>query len=121
MALAILSGYSEPTYDDWKIPVVKEKSIEIIDNSMKCNCYAFVKKVYFPNLPITTDILNNLKKEVGDVAVFYYPKSGLYHYAKVLESDGYTFKIDEANYSHCRLTQRELTLDYPQLIGFWSS
>lgn len=92
---------------------------ETISNEILCNCFAYQKSKHFPDLPMTSEIKVNLQKEISDLAVFYYPKSGLYHYAKVTWTDGYNFTTDEANMSHCKITQRSLNLDYPQLIGFY--
>lgn len=79
----------------------------------------YVKKTYHQDLPPMAVINANLRAEVSDVAVFYYRNSGLYHYAKVTWSDGYNFKTDEANFSHCMLSQRNLSTDYPHLLGFY--
>lgn len=84
-----------------------------------CNCYAYTKTIHYPDLPSTSVIKANIRSEISDVAVFYYPDIGLYHYAAVIASDGYNFTIDEANYRHCARTTRELTLDYPGLLGFY--
>ena len=91
-----------------------------LESNVMCNCWAYVKQKYFANLPSTTFIHANLTQTISDVAVFYYPSSGVYHYAKVLSNDGFSFTIDEANYHRCQETQRTLTLDYPRLIGFYN-
>lgn len=91
-----------------------------INTEVLCNCYAYQKSKHFPDLPSTVEILENLEEEISSLAVFYYPDSGLYHYAKVTWTDGYNFTTDEANLSPCKLTQRTLNLDYPRLIGFYT-
>lgn len=84
-----------------------------------CNCWQYVKNTYYSNLPSMNVINSNIRSEIGDVAVMYYPESGLYHYAKVISSDGYNFVTDEANYNHCKRSNRQLTVDYPRLLGFY--
>lgn len=84
-----------------------------------CNCWAFTKQTYHPDLPSMKEVNSNLTQNISDVAVFYYHNSGLYHYAKVTWTDGYNFKIDEANYNHCKRSQRDLNLDYQYLLGFY--
>lgn len=110
-------GISQPTYGDLK---AEEKYIETKNIDIRCNCFEYVKFAYFPSLPRTSDILNNLQVEVGDVAVFFYPKSGLHHYARVIWTDGFNYRIDEANFSHCQLSQRDLTINDPHLLGFFN-
>ena len=90
-----------------------------VDSRILCNCYLYTKQL-IPSLPSTSTILDNLQLHVGDVAVFYYPESGLHHYAAVTWTDGWRFSIDEANYRTCQQTNRTLTLEYPRLIGFYS-
>jgi hypothetical protein len=96
----------------------EEKRVEPIAPGVAYNCYAYTKSL-IPDLPGTNHILANLTPEISDVAVFYYPKSGLYHYAKVTWSDGYNFGILESNYRAGQITERNLSLDYPNLIGFY--
>ena len=96
------------------------KDPEITFPGEACNCWLYQKNNYFPDLPSTATIKSNLVKEIGDLAVFYYPESGLYHYAKVIWNDGYSIGLDEANYNHCKITQRVVNIDYPRLIGFYN-
>lgn len=100
-----------------EVPDIKTEVV-VDDPSILCNCFAYVKKQY-PNLPRTQEIKQNLTEDVGDLAVFYYPNSGLYHYASVSETDGFSFKIKEANYKRCQETTREINTDYPYLLGFY--
>lgn len=87
------------------------------------NCWQFIKDFYHSNIPSTKTIQSNLKKEYGDIAVFYYPNStpeNRWHYAKTvgLNKSG-SFMIDEANYKKGKRTQRELTFDNYALKGFY--
>jgi len=100
-------------------PQEEEKIETAVDSSVLCNCVRYVKEKYHPNLPPMISVVDNLSQTIGDVAVFYYPRSGLYHYAKVTWHDGYSYTIDEANYHTCQRSERTLTLDYPSLIGFY--
>lgn len=86
--------------------------------SALCNCYKFVDSVV--DLPHSSVVLNNLE-DSGNVAVFYYPKSGLYHYAFVINNDDGSVMIAETNYRHCKYSQRVIGTDYPNLIGFYQT
>ena len=86
--------------------------------SALCNCYKFVDSVV--DLPHSSVILNNIG-DSGNVAVFYYPRSGLYHYAFVINNDDGSVMIAETNYRHCQYTQRVIRMDYPNLIGFYQT
>lgn len=118
LAIASLLGTTEPTYKNWNNPIGKENVITI-EKSLKCNCYLYQKELFFPNLPHTEYILNNLQSNIGSLAVFYYPNSGLHHYAKVTWTNGYSFETNEANFKYCEISKRILNLDYPRLIGFY--
>lgn len=96
----------------------KKKYEEPNTTSILCNCYAFVDSVV--DLPHSMDVLTNLE-ESGNVAVFYYPESGLYHYALVTNTAGSTITISETNYSHCEYSQRIIRADEPGLIGFYNA
>jgi hypothetical protein len=80
---------------------------------IRSNCYAYVKYVY-PETPGTDTILANLS-DSGEIAVFYYPKSGLYHYAVVESRE--PFIVSDTNYgSDTKKTRHETDL---HLIGFY--
>lgn len=80
---------------------------------IRSNCYAYVKYVY-PETPDTNTILANLS-ESGEIAVFYYPKSGLYHYAVVESRE--PFIVSDTNYgSDTKKIRQETDLN---LIGFY--
>lgn len=80
---------------------------------VRSNCFAYVKHVY-PETPPTATILANLT-DSGEIAVFYYPESGLYHYAVVESLE--PFIISDTNYgSDTKKTRPETGL---HLIGFY--
>lgn len=128
MALLSIPDFlsAEPLPDDFFLPEVVEEVEEIkeepieIDEKVLCNCWKTLKTLYYPHLPSVKVITSNLQKEVGDIAVFYYSKSGLYHFAKVTNSNSENFTIDEGNMVRCQRTQRTLTYDYTHLIGFYN-
>lgn len=105
------------------LPVIEEKEeelvIEEVPNSIKCNCYAYQKHAYFPNLPSTSEILSSLS-DSGDLAVFYYGSSGVNHYAKVVERTDEYIIVDEANFHRCEVGIRKVMLNDPNLIGFYN-
>ena len=77
------------------------------------NCWEYVRYVY-PDLPNTATILSNLGAS-GEVAVFYYPDSDLYHYAVVESVE--PFIITDTNFSgHKKETREETSLRF---IGFY--
>ena len=81
--------------------------------SILSNCYAYVQSRY-PQLPNTQTILANLGA-TGEVAVFYYPDSDLYHYAVVESIE--PFIVTDTNYdSPTKKTRQESSL---RLIGFY--
>lgn len=123
-AFAQIIDEPEPITIEVTIEQEKEVAPEPVEKSKptgECNCYGFLKKTYYPDLVGTDFILNNLQAEISDIAVFYYAKSGLYHYAKVTWSDGFNFSIIESNYKHCQVGERQLDLEYQNLIGFFST
>lgn len=80
---------------------------------VRSNCYAYVKYTY-PETPDTATILSNLSA-TGEIAVFYYPESGLHHYAVVESLE--PFIISDTNYgSDTKKTRQETGL---HLIGFY--
>mgnify|MGYP003649221475 FL=1 len=94
-------------------PIEPERPV-VIPDPVLSNCYAYVKSV-FPSLPNTQTILANLEQS-GEVAVFYYPDSGLHHYAVVESME--PFIVTDTNYgSHTKKTR--LASDR-NLIGFYS-
>lgn len=95
-----------------------EKYEEPNTNTVLCNCYRYVDSVV--DLPHSSVIRNNLE-DSGNVAVFYYPKSGLYHYAYVVAVDDNSLTISETNYRHCNYTERVISMEYPYLLGFYNA
>lgn len=92
--------------------------VEPIPQRQLCNCYLYVKERYGgQDFPSTAQILNHLYKE-GNVAVFYYPESNLYHYAYVLKETETTYLIDEANFYNCEHSFRRINKSDPALLGF---
>lgn len=85
------------------------------------NCYAFVKQQYYPALPPTATLKASLQDNYSDVAVFYYHKSGLPHYAKTIKADyqANNFLVDEANYRTGKRTLRVVSFNDPNLLGFY--
>lgn len=95
----------------------EKPEVQTEDTSILCNCYLYVKSE-LAELPNTTTIKNNLSDR-GNVAVFYYPSSGLYHYALVTGyGDGYV-TINETNFKSCEFSSRVIDDNYPYLIGFY--
>jgi len=94
-------------------PIEPERP-EVLPDPILSNCYAYVKSVY-PSLPNTQTILANLEQS-GEVAVFYYPDSGLHHYAVVESME--PFMVTDTNYgSQTKKTRLASDLN---LIGFYS-
>jgi len=129
--LSVHGGSTVPTYEynyesvetitiQIKTPIIEEVKEEVIAPSISvlCNCYAYVKQT-FTDLPRTKTILNNLS-ESGEVAVFYYPSSGVHHYAVVTHESEDSLTISETNFKTCKKTERTISKDYSRLLGFYS-
>ena len=128
--LSVQAGSTLPTYEDYesvdtitiqiKIPVEEPIKKEDITHSRSvlCNCYAYVKQT-FEELPWTGEIHRNLS-DSGDVAVFYYPNSNLYHYAVVESESEETFTISETNFTTCMKTIRVISKSNIRLLGFYT-
>lgn len=91
---------------------IEPERLEIPDEILS-NCWAYVKMVY-PSLPPTATILSNLEAE-GEVAVFYYPDSGLYHFAVVESVE--PFIVTDTNYGSATKKTREE--NGTRLLGFY--
>jgi hypothetical protein len=98
-------------------PVVPDTPIlqvkKLLPFSVLSNCYAYVKHVY-PSLPPTKTILANLSSS-GEVAIFYFPDSNLYHYAVVEIVN--PLVVTDTNYQGHKKTTREDSGE--RLIGFY--
>ena len=106
------SVYYKATHPLYIEPVVRTND-DTLPYSIRSNCYAYVKHVY-PQLPNTDTILSNLSAN-GEVAVFYYPKSNLYHYAVVESIE--PLVVTDTNYgSKTKKTRNETSLN---LVGFY--
>lgn len=100
-------------FADHPIEPERPKVVELPDPILS-NCYAYVKMVY-PSLPPMATILSNLEA-TGEVAVFYYPNSNLYHFAVVESVE--PFIVTDTNYgSATKKTRQESGRN---LIGFYS-
>jgi hypothetical protein len=55
----------------------------------------------------------------GSVAVFYYPESGLYHFAILRGETSGRYFIEETNYSRCKHGFRWIEKSDPALLGFY--
>ena len=101
-------------YADHPIEPERQEPVQTKPDPILSNCWAYVKSVY-PELPSTKVILSNLE-EHGEVAVFYYPETGLHHYAVVESMD--PFVVTDTNFgSATKKTRHETSRN---LIGFYS-
>jgi len=102
-----------------EVEIVEEKK-ETLDTDTKvfCNCWQTVRDLFVPEMPNVPTLLSNLGDE-GEIAVFYYPKSGLHHFAYVLSSDVNTITIAEGNLVHCQYSERTISRDNYALLGFY--
>ena len=101
---------------------IKEPLKELPEPSFAAlsNCYLFIKEVYYPDLPSTKVIRAGIKPGYGDIAVFYYPNSGQWHFAKTTGVTFESFTIDETNYKKGTRTVREIKFTDPRLKGFYN-
>lgn len=91
----------------------------IISDTELCNCYAYQKERFFPDLPGTATILTGLNQDISDLVVFYYADSDLYHYAKVIDITNTSILVDETNYYRCKRTVRAVDKNDPTIVGYW--
>jgi hypothetical protein len=114
---------AESNQVDEKATQVSEMETQTVQHAVNdewrllCNCYSYVKEV-FESLPMTKTILSNISTD-GEVAVFYYPSSGVHHYAVVVDRSDGKITIDETNYRTCQFSRRVIDENYPPLIGFY--
>lgn len=79
---------------------------------IRSNCFNYLRHV-LNDVPPTATILANLG-ETGEIVVFYYASSGLYHYA-VADSDT-SHMISETNMYGATFSRRDVTGD-KSIIG----
>ncbi len=91
-----------------------------------CSCVQFVKgltgydKVVgkAKNWPI-----NSTLPSVGGVVITRESSAGTYtgHVAFITSIEGNTMTLTEANYIHCKKSQRKMQIDDPIIVGFWNN
>jgi hypothetical protein len=95
---------------------------EITPRVALCSCVIFAKLItdfqqivgYAKNWPINTS-----SPEIGGVVITNEnPKWG--HVAVIKEIKENSIIVDETNYKPCAKTTRELSLNDPAILGFWS-
>lgn len=61
----------------------------------------------------------NISPHVGAIAIFRYPH-GVGHVALVTALHNAEFSVTEANYHHCQQGDRWVSLNDPNLVGFYN-
>ncbi len=82
-----------------------------------CNCYAYLKVKYLPNLPKMADITPNSGADVGKVAVLTY--GDVKHVGYITKLDAGGFWINDANFKPCDVQTHFIKWDDPHLRGYW--
>jgi hypothetical protein len=82
------------------------------------NCWLFLKTHYYPTLSSDEVLIQNTTHLFNEIAVFYYPDSGLYHFAKVTGQGAGYFTTDEANLTEGVREQRKVYFNDRRLVGF---
>lgn len=85
-----------------------------------CNCWLFLKTYYYPTLSPDEVLIQNATETFNEIAVFYYPNSGLHHFAKVTGMGVGYFTTDETNLISGERTKRKVFFSDPRLVGFTS-
>ena len=98
-------------------PLPEVTVLKPVPNSILSNCYAYARSRY-PGLPGTNHILANLSTS-GEIAIFYYPDSGLHHYAVVESVSGTSINISETNYGGHFVNYRTVPRSDPHFLGFY--
>ncbi len=90
-------------------------------DTLACSCTAYAHYLD-PRMPYINaeDMPLNSIAAVGNLAVFYYPKSGLYHVAYIMALDDDQLSIKESNFKRCTYTERILSENDESIIGFFA-
>lgn len=110
--IAIAEPYYVTPYPPKEVEIVASR------NELLYNCYLFLKETYYPDLSPDETLIARTTKTFNDIAVFYYPASGLYHFAKVTGQGAGYFTTDETNLEAGVRTQRKVYFNDPRLVGF---
>lgn len=96
----------------------KTGTIKTIPSFDPFNCYSYVSWRLDKKLPPAKSLTADSPIAIGAIAIFYYAKSGLPHYAVVEYIDDDYFLISETNYDEGVTQMRKIPYDYPNLKGF---
>lgn len=85
-----------------------------------CSCILYIQSRGIPISGDAKDLVPNWKGEVykGDIALFYFPTTNIYHAALVEEVYIGAFLVSEANFVEGEITERVIRKDDPFLRGF---
>ena len=89
-------------------------------NSVYCSCILYLREVL--GVPIYGDahtISANSYPAKGHVILLKY--KGISHAAYILETYPGGVFVKESNYKHCKVTERFIAWNSPEIRGFWSS
>lgn len=112
----------KPKSEPYVAPVVEEPVIEeiipepVLSYDILSNCYTYVKSVY-PEAPNTATIRANLT-DAGEIGVFYYASSNLWHYVVVESVEGDMVTFSETNYQGNIKSTR--TMPSASFVGFYN-
>ena len=100
-----------------EVPI--EKTHHEVHNNILCSCVQYVNQ-YRGDIPmvdaVDMPVATSAPRE-GAVAKMYYPHSGEYHVALVLEVGDGWLRVRDANYVPCEETERVITLP-DRVIGY---
>ena len=106
----------EPTIEHGTSTAPAIKTIESFD---PWNCFSYTEWRLDKKLPPMRYIRPNTTASVGTVAVMYYPKSGLRHFAFVEFVSENLILLSETNFKQGEVGFRVIPRNDPALQGFW--
>lgn len=111
---------------NWADVVVEQPEEEIVeeekwidkDNSILCNCWAYVTQQLGQPVSMASFVPNS-DAVVGGVAIEWFGNLKHVSYVTEVTEDGVW--VSETNYVHCEYGERFIPFTSPRLSGFWHS
>lgn len=98
------------------------EAVVVVPGGVYNNCAEYVHTLD-PRIPFQDASMfkpNVDVPSIGDVAIFYYPRSGLWHVAYVANVSNMGVVLMEENYHAGERTVRYTPFSDSRLVGFWS-
>lgn len=106
------------------VPTITADNIEKVETrnmprTVACNCVAFArtKRPDLPGMDARNYRISTTTPFIGAIAKMYYPHSGLYHLAYVIDFGDNWVELIDANYKTCQVTHRRVMLP-DRILGY---